>query len=291
MSIRLLDPPRPRARLPMRSMAHATHVRASAATEPAAARVRAARSRLLMLDYDGTLAPFHADREQARPSERMRHVLRAISSRPGCALAVVSGRPIRELRAFLPDLTAHWVGENGWEQCGPDGQLVTHEPAAATRHRLGLAYRATSACGLGARLERKRTAIVIHTRGVEPELGRRMVERCRVLWATFFERDGLMLEETDGGLELRAADRSKGTAVAALMRTVGPDALPVYIGDDLCDEPAFRQVRPLGVTLRVGTHPRPTSAEWSLDCVEAVRRFLETCLDPPLPADDGRTTR
>lgn len=250
------------------------------ALETAHGAIRAAPARLLMLDYDGTLAPFQADRRDARPAPGMLAVLRAVAARPATTLVIVSGRPTSELRSFLPRVPARWIGENGWEELEPNGTLLSHELPGAASHRLGLAFRAASACGWGPRLERKRTAVVMHTRGMDPEVTLQITGRCRMLWGTFFERDGLMLETTDGGLELRAAGRTKGTAVADLMRRSRPGTLPVYIGDDLCDEPAFRAVRPHGLTLRVGSSTRATHAEWLLPTVEDVRHFLEAWLDP-----------
>ena len=53
------------------------------------------------------------------------------------------------------------------------------------------------------------------------------------------------------------------------------DTLPVYLGDDIGDEHAFRVLRPLGVTIRIGRPHLPTAAEWRLGSVDDVASFLE----------------
>ena len=49
--------------------------------------------------------------------------------------------------------------------------------------------------------------------------------------------------------------------------------LAVYIGGDLTDEDAFRRLKGIGVTIKVGR--RPTRAEFFMEGTEEVNRFLE----------------
>ena len=48
----------------------------------------------LMLDYDGTLAPFHVDRLKAVPVDGVVEALQDIRNRTDTFVALVSGRPI-----------------------------------------------------------------------------------------------------------------------------------------------------------------------------------------------------
>ena len=63
--------------------------------------------RLLMLDYDGTLAPFTPARHDARPSTRAMDLLADIGAIGRTRLAVVSGRPIAELERAVSAIAAH----------------------------------------------------------------------------------------------------------------------------------------------------------------------------------------
>src|SRR5215470_6364459 len=57
---------------------------------------------LLMLDYDGTLAPFHEDRMQALPWPGITERLDRLTTMPSVHLALVTGRSARELASLLP---------------------------------------------------------------------------------------------------------------------------------------------------------------------------------------------
>ena len=66
---------------------------------------------------------------------------------------------------------------------------------------------------------------------------------------------------------------NKGTAVCRELALAGRGALPVFVGDDAVDEPAFA-VLTGGITIRVG-HPCHTRAYFRLAGVNQVRVFLE----------------
>jgi trehalose-phosphatase len=227
-----------------------------------------------MLDYDGTLAPFQVERERALPTRATREALRAVAMN-GEPVAVISGRPVAQLLKFLHGIPVHLIGEHGWEELTSNGASRVYELPHATDVRLGLAHRAALACGWHPQLERKRASVVLHTRSLSREQAREIEQNARELWARFFERDGLRLEEIDGGLELRATQRGKGTATWETLQQEPQGTLPIYFGDDAADEEAFRTLRPIGVTVRVGRPHLPSAAEWRLGSVDDVTTFLE----------------
>ena len=236
-------------------------------------RIQSSPRRLLMLDYDGTLVPFHVQRMDALPSPETLRALREILQDPGTYVAVISGRPISELETLLGPVRLHLVGEHGWEERTPDGRNVMHALPGPAAHRLGQAVRAASASGCRELMERKRCSVVLHTRGLDVPEARLLIEKCGRLWKAFFLRDGLELLNIDGGLELRATQRNKGLAVRDLVASRPDDTLPVYLGDDSTDEDAFVAVSGRGVALRVGSREESTAA-WALPSQEAVLPFL-----------------
>ena len=237
-------------------------------------KITSSPRRLLMLDYDGTVAAFRSERERAVPSRRMRDALRGVVML-GEPVIVVSGRPVNQLLELLNGIPVDLVGEHGWEELTHTGIRRVHGLPQTTVTRLGLAYRAAAACGWRAHLEVKRASVVLHTRNMAPQAAQTLEQHCRELWARFFERDGLRLEDVDGGLELRATQRGKGTVMWEAAQREPEGTLPVYLGDDVADEDAFRVLRPFGVTIRVGRPHLPTAAEWRLGSVDDVAAFLE----------------
>ncbi|MDH4197376.1 MAG: trehalose-phosphatase, partial [Candidatus Aminicenantes bacterium] len=97
---------------------------------------------------------------------------------------------------------------------------------------------------------------------VEEEVGRRGGE--------------LVVREGKKVLEVRPnVDWDKGRGVLFLMESFGldPRSFPVYIGDDLTDEDAFRALRDRGLTILVGSR-RKTLAKGRLSDVSRVWEFL-----------------
>ena len=56
----------------------------------------------------------------------------------------------------------------------------------------------------------------------------------------------MVLEEFDGGVEIRMADRTKADAVRAIPREMDVGAPVAYLGDDQSDEGAFCALRNRG---------------------------------------------
>ena len=85
-------------------------------------RVRRAPHRLLALDYDGTLAPFRAERALATPLNGVKEILRDIRDQRNTELAILSGRPARQVRDLIgAELRVPIYGVHGWELIHPDG--------------------------------------------------------------------------------------------------------------------------------------------------------------------------
>src|SRR4051812_9867820 len=73
-------------------------------------------SSLLVLDYDGTVAPFNTERMKALPRPDLVPVLQELARSPLVRLVFSSGRPVEELEALLPlDPLPELYGGHGWE--------------------------------------------------------------------------------------------------------------------------------------------------------------------------------
>ncbi len=240
--------------------------------------VALAPHRLLMLDYDGTLAPFRVERMEAAPPPDVLDVLRLLARRAHTRLAIVSGRPLAELLEFLGDLPVTLVGGHGWERRDPDGTTHRRELDADTRRALADAQRIAGVRGWSGSIERKYAAIVLHTRGLLAERAAQLERECGAAWAPLTERAPLALESMDGGVELRARDCHKGLVATALLDGSPAGTLGVFVGDDLTDEDAFEALADRGFGVRVGGDDRPSRAMASLPGSAAVAVFLEEWL-------------
>lgn len=239
---------------------------------PALAR---ASHRLLMLDYDGTLVPLRVERALARPSPERLARLGRLARSPRDTLAIVSGRPLADLERFVGDLPVWLVGEHGWDSRDPAGRRTSAPLDETARAGLEAAMRATIAAGWGARLERKRTALVLHTRDLGESDATRLAGAIGGLWQPPASIAPLRLDRIDGGFELRALGHDKGEAARTRMAAAPPGTLPVFVGDDLTDEDAFAAVRGSGFAIRVADDIGSSLATGRIPSWESVDAFLD----------------
>jgi trehalose-phosphatase len=241
------------------------------------ARVAKAPARVLMLDYDGTLAPFHVDPALAAPYPGVVPLLDAIVEAGRTHLVIVSGRWIKDLVPLLglkrqPEL---W-GSHGWERLGTDGDYRSARLRPLARMLLSSTDdRLVGLTALGARIERKHASIACHWRGLSNGQIAEIRAKLFEIWMELAHANELAWHDFDGGIELRAAGRDKGDVVRALAAEAGPDAALAYLGDDLTDEDAFRAMPDHGAAVLVQLRPRRTDASVWVRPPEELLEFLQ----------------
>lgn len=245
----------------------------------------------LLLDYDGVLTPIVDDPETARLPVETRAELQALAGR--CTVAIVSGRDLDQLRRLV-DLDGLWyAGSHGLHLMEADGTV--HERAGDHLPLLDEAGEALKDLPdriPGVTLERKRFGLAVHYRRVRerdrvPEVVARAREAARSV-----SRPGLELRLQEGKevAEIRPdLDWDKGSAVGWILARSGRGDPPVYIGDDITDEDAFR-VLPgsgLGIVVRGEGDDRETAARFVLLDTDRVRHFLRRVRETMDRVEDG----
>ena len=228
----------------------------------------------VFLDYDGTLSPIALRPELAALPAETREILRRLAER--APVAILSGRGREDVAALvgLPDLA--YAGSHGFDIAGPGLRLEVGEgipeliESAASRLRRDLADIP------GVLIEPKRFAVSIHFRLADE---RHLPRIEAAVDAAAAAHPGLRKAHGKKLFELRPdLDWDKGKALLWLLDALGIDDgghLPLYIGDDITDEDAFRAIAGRGIGILVSEEPRETAAEYSLRDPGEVRELLE----------------
>ncbi len=248
-------------------------------------RLRTAPVRLLLLDYDGTLAPFQTDRDHAFPYPEVPALIGEIVSK-GTRVVLISGRPARELM-MISGIHPHpeiW-GSHGMERLKADGTYHVDDLPKDAEAGLMQAADLLRAAGLENRMELKSGGIAVHWRGLEAQEVLALKQSVQQLSAPLIKEQSLRLLDFDGGIELRAPGKDKGSVVRAILGETGTDGAIAYLGDDRTDEDAFESLRGRGLTVLVREQKRATKAEIWLKPPEELIRFLEDWLG----ASGGKT--
>lgn len=228
-------------------------------------------------DYDGTLTPIVDDPDRAVLDEDMRAALARLAA--VVPLAIVSGRDVVDVRGKVGIDGIFYAGSHGFDVVHPSGERTAHPDAEpvlpsldAAERGLARAVRAIPGC----RVERKRFAVAVHYRLVDPDRHddvRSAFQAVAADHADLRPSDGKMVRELRPDL-----DWHKGKAVLYLLDVLGldgADVAPLYLGDDLTDEDVFRELPPEGVGIVVQGGGHPTAADYQLPDTDAVGTFLE----------------
>lgn len=230
----------------------------------------------LLLDYDGTLAPFRAERALAEPYLWVPELLENIAGNGRSRVVIISGRSAREIPPLLGMRTPPEIwGSHGMERLLPDGDYRVAKPDARITAAFAEAMASLDREGLSRHTEWKPGSLAVHWRGLpSEEVAELWTAALRLLQPIAFSA-GLDLSNFDGGVEMRVRTPNKGDAVRAILKECRAACPTAYLGDDLTDEDAFVALNPHGLSVLVRKEHRPTAAQLWLRPPSELLDFLE----------------
>ncbi|MGM0652590.1 MAG: trehalose-phosphatase [Bacillota bacterium] len=233
----------------------------------------------IFLDYDGTLTPIVDDPAQAVLSEEVRMLIKKISEI--WTVIIMSGRALKDVRKLVGLENLVYAGSHGFNMAGPQDSFH-EEPGkrflpALNRAESRLKEQVKELNGVC--LERKPYAITLHYRQADDETVFRLENRIDEITKKV---PGLVKTTGKKIFELRPGmDWNKGKATLYLLEKLYPadsKVVPLYIGDDVTDEDAFKAIASRGIGILVNDEGRETAAEYFLSNPREVEKFLEELL-------------
>ncbi|HEX8546231.1 MAG TPA: bifunctional alpha,alpha-trehalose-phosphate synthase (UDP-forming)/trehalose-phosphatase [Cytophagaceae bacterium] len=210
-----------------------------------------AKSRIIFLDYDGTLMPFNADPTKVRPDKDLINTLQRLSANPKNKVVVISGRDKDTLQEWLGHLSIDMIGEHGvWLREGRAYwslfEYITDEWKAQIRPVMELFVDRTP----GSFVETKDYSLVWHFRKADKELGslraRELVDTLKYLTNNM----NIKIMEGNKVIEVKNAGINKGKAALKWLKKDYDFIMAA--GDDWTDEDMFAVMPETAYTLKVG---------------------------------------
>ncbi len=228
----------------------------------------------LFFDVDGTLAAIQPRPDEVFiPEKTLGNLQRLVELSDG-AVALVSGRPISELDALVSPLHLPLAGVHGAERRDAAGQIERLSLPENVAESLSSLLSEAMAALPDTQLEKKGMAFALHYRRAE-----HFQQDVLALAESAIERFPMLtLQPGKCVVEIKPKGVNKGAAIAAFMQQAPfTGRTPVFLGDDLTDEAAFKTVNAMeGITVKVGEGQ--TDAVYRLRDVDAVYHWLEQTL-------------
>lgn len=232
-----------------------------------------ARRILLLLDFDGTLAPIVERPEMAKLSRETLSLLARLNREPRATTAIISGRALFDLKQRV-GMNLIYAGNHGLEIEG-HGLNFEHPSLPHARPVIGrLASDLADALGPidGVFVENKGLSLSIHYRRTDDSRIAevvRVVESARAPYAYWVD-----LRYGKKVLEVRPKVQwDKGKAALWILRHLGDEGvLPVCMGDDATDEDIFQSL-PISISIKVGDEP--TAARYRVPGPDEVFAILQ----------------
>jgi trehalose-phosphatase len=257
-------------------------------------QIKKATQVLLFFDYDGTLTPIATRPKMAVLSSEARDALRHISHDNMFKLAIITGRSLDDIKMLIGLENITYAGNHGLEiecpayHCQDRGsETTTFIHPIAKQFKRGMQ-------SLEQKLKEKLAdidGVLVENKGLTLSIHYRLVKRTAAktienLLLEAIQEGGMKgkLRVTEGKkvFEVRPpVEWNKGKAIEWLLQIYGtPGSLPIFAGDDVTDEDAFRVLRRIsGISIFVGAATASSTADYYLDSPEQLYRWLEKLLE------------
>jgi trehalose 6-phosphate phosphatase len=226
----------------------------------------------LFLDFDGTLVELAPQPEAVIVPADLPPLLQDLHDRMGGAVAIISGRPIAQVDAFLKPVRLPASGAHGAqlrETRTDEIKVVGAHLSDPVRAQIKAIVAMLQAQWPGLRTEDKGTSIAVHYRHAPEAEG----DLRAALEALSFG-DGWQILSGHRVFEIKASGWNKGTAIQQMMEGAAfTGRRPICIGDDRTDLDGMAAAQALGGDgIAVGA--LDADVAWALSDPAAVRDWL-----------------
>jgi trehalose 6-phosphate synthase/phosphatase len=210
----------------------------------------AAKSRLFILDYDGTLSAFKSRPEDAFPAEDTLQLLSQLCADAKNDVVISSGRDRQTLEKWFGHLPIDMAAEHGayykqngaWNSNISDEKLWNDEIVDILQSYVDKTPRAE--------IEVKKTALVWHYRNVDTWLAALREQQLFEDLIMPCSKQSLQIMRGNKIIEIKSPHHSKGSEAQRLLARKNYDFI-IAMGDDTTDEDTFKELPGWAYTIKV----------------------------------------
>lgn len=242
-------------------------------------KIKISRRIFFFLDYDGTLTSIVSRPEAATISPAVRRVIEKLKSHPRFKVAIISGRSLKDIKKMVGVKGIIYAANHGLEIQYGDKRL--EKPAAFSSRPLLQRIRLLLEVALkdikGTIVEDKGSTLSVHFRMAKSKDRGKIKNTFNKILRPYIDSESLKVTSGKMVLEVRpVVEWDKGQAVLKILgKKTG--TLPIYLGDDITDEDAFRAIKGKGISVFVGRPKKGVCADYFLRDPRETAMFIEKC--------------
>lgn len=232
-----------------------------------------ATKRLIFLDYDGTLTPFHGNPSQSKPDEELLEILEKLTADEKNQVVVISGRDRKTLDEWVGHFPVDIIGEHGvWlKYHDKDWQTIIGLENSWKKELLPVLNSYVNRTP-GSFIEEKDYSLVWHYRRVETGLGELRTRELASHMKYLSHDRNLHVLEGNMVVEIKNSEVNKGVAAKKWLQEFQADFI-MAVGDDWTDEDTFDAMPKTAYTIKV--RESTSIARFHLKSHEDVRVLLK----------------
>ncbi len=215
---------------------------------------------ILFLDFDGTLAPIVDTPRNAFIPQEIKELLRDLSKSSKCKVTIISGRALKDIRKIIGLKRVIYSGNHGLEI---EGAGIEFKSRVSPRLKLIIRHIYKDIVGglseiKGVLIEDKLLTISVHYRMIEKKDIQEFMRIFNKIVNPYITRGEIKINPGKKVYEIKPpVVWNKGKAVLWLLArqdffSKKNIVFPIYAGDDVTDEDAFKVLKNKGLTIFVG---------------------------------------
>lgn len=234
-----------------------------------------AKSRLILLDYDGTLKGFvnSLHERHSRPTDKVKKLLKSLTKDKKNKVIIISGRPRNALEKYFENQDLGLVAEHGGWVFDAGGWIQSSLTAKKWKKVLKPILDQFVARTAGSELEEKEFSFVWHYRRASPDLAYVRKEELKRKLRAALKTDDIGVFDGQKIVEIKPKRMNKGVIVSELVTKNNWDFI-LAIGDDYTDEDMFTALPGDAYSINVGV--QATNARFQLNCVDEVLKLIKS---------------